>query len=91
MSFTHRHLLQDFFWQVISGSACIRDKQYERVIKIEKGKVTNKVCKINKSHMAAMNSKHMKLCHVLMVGWLNLDQKNISLIIQKMMKTISVS
>jgi hypothetical protein len=32
----------------------IGDKQYERVIKREKGKGTNKVSEINKSHMAAM-------------------------------------
>lgn len=35
----------------------VRDKQFQRVIKLEKGKVTHKISKINQSHLTALKSE----------------------------------
>ncbi|XP_050300050.1 uncharacterized protein LOC126738662 isoform X2 [Anthonomus grandis grandis] len=37
----------------------VKDKQFERIIKLEKSKVTTKISRINKSHINAINSTNM--------------------------------
>ncbi|XP_050314956.1 uncharacterized protein LOC126749312 isoform X2 [Anthonomus grandis grandis] len=46
----------------------IRDKQFGRIIKLEKGKITHKISKINKSHIAAVKADNI---HIISVedGW----------------------
>lgn len=39
----------------------IRDKQFDRIIKLEKGKITHKISKINKSHLAAVKADNIHI------------------------------